>query len=327
MTNMQPPTNEKILIDCDPGVDDAVAIAMALASDTLDVVGLTTVFGNLNVDQVTHNASGLLALAGRSDIPVSKGAAKSLTGLFSGGVPHVHGTDGLGDGGLLSQINVPHCSDKTAAVRIVELAKRYETNGGLTIVALGPLTNLALALQIDPVIEHRVSRVVLMGGNAFCPGNANPAAEANIIGDPEAADVVFGAAWPVTMIGLDVTRHIVLSSQQLARIAQNEDFAGEVIRKAVPFYRDFIEQQHGYDGIACHDPAVIAYLLQPDLFETVRLPVRVETQGVSRGKTWPSLGNTDDRNPAPWRNRPATEICTDVNRSKASDLIERLLHN
>ena len=326
MTNLQPNSREKILIDCDPGIDDALALAMALASDTFELVGLTTIFGNLNVDQVTHNASGLLALAGRSDISVCKGAARSLTGAFSGGVPHVHGSDGLGDQDLLTGISVPECLDISAAEQIVKLATRHQDDGGLTIVALGPLTNLALALHLDPGIEQRIKRIILMGGNAFCPGNANPVAEANILGDPEAADIVFGASWPVTMIGLDVTRHILLSSQQLQRLAQHKGFAGEVVRKAVPFYRDFIERQHGYDGITCHDPAVIAFLLQPDLFQTVRLPVRVETQGVSRGKTWPSLGNTDDSNPAPWRSRPAIEICTDVERSKASDLIERLLH-
>lgn len=316
---------EKIIIDCDPGVDDALALAISLATPRLEVVSVTTVFGNLGVGQVTRNACGLLALAGESRIPVAKGTACALNGQFSGGIPHVHGYDGLGDQGLVHATGYPQVSSLPAAGQIVELAKKFEPDGGITIVALGPLTNLAIALQLDPEIDTRLRRIVLMGGNAFCVGNATPAAEANILCDPEAADLVFGARWPITMVGLDVTHKVFLSRNQISRIAEKDTFAGIVARKAVPFYEEFLKRTNGIDGIFCHDPSAIAFLLRPELFETVQVPVRVETQGISRGKTWPSLGNTDDANPEPWRDRVSMEVCRDVDGAGASKLIESLL--
>ncbi|MDA8586974.1 nucleoside hydrolase [Rhodobacteraceae bacterium] len=316
---------EPVVVDCDPGVDDALALAMILATPKLDLVGVTTVFGNLGIDQVTANAAGLLALAGRGNIPVAKGAVSSLTGKFSGGVPHVHGKDGLGDQSLLSGVQSSPLGKHHAAVQLVSMAKESRSNGGLTLVALGPLTNLALALQIDPEFDTYVKRVVLMGGNAFCMGNATPAAEANMLGDPEAADIVFGARWPVTMVGLDVTHKVLLSSEQLSRIAAQPGFSGSVTSRTVPFYQSFLKRMNGIDGIYCHDPSAVAFLLAPELFQTRALPVRVETKGISRGKIWPSLGDTDDESPEPWQDRPAIEICTDVQGPKVSSLIERAL--
>lgn len=316
---------EKVVVDCDPGVDDALALAMILGSPKLDLIGVTTVFGNLSVDQVTRNAAGLLALAGRKDILVAKGAAKSLTGLFSGGVPHVHGNDGLGDKNILSGVKTQDLSEQCAASQMISMAKNACSEGGLTILALGPLTNLALALQIDPDFDTYVNRVVLMGGNAFCMGNATPAAEANMLGDPEAADIVFGARWPVTMVGLDVTHQVLLSSVQLQRIADRAGFAAKVTSDTVPFYQDFLKRMNGIDGIYCHDPSAVAFLLSPELFVIKNLPVRVETQGISRGKTWPSLGDTDDENPEPWEGRPTVEICKSVSGEEVSKLIESVL--
>lgn len=316
---------EMVVVDCDPGVDDALALAMILGSSELNLVGVTTVFGNLDVDQVTNNAVGLLALAGRQDIPVAKGAAKSLTGLFSGGVPHVHGKDGLGDTNFLRNIELVPSKERPAAAHLVSLAKNASSAGGLTILALGPLTNLALALQIDPEFDTYVKRVVLMGGNAFCMGNATPAAEANMLGDPEAADIVFGARWPVTMVGLDVTHQVLLSSEQLRRVANQTGFGAKVTSHTVPFYQDFLKRMNRIDGIYCHDPSAVAFLLAPELFETRELPVRVETLGISRGKTWPSLGDTDDENPEPWEGRPSINICEGVRGEEVSRLIEAAL--
>lgn len=316
---------QNIIIDCDPGVDDALAIAMALALPELEILALTTVFGNMPIDMVTDNALGLLELAGRSDIPVFKGAAAPLTTEFSGGIPHVHGTDGLGDGGILEGVRSPQAQPEHAALHMISTAKRLKKGGGLTIVALGPLTNLALALQLDPEFDTYVNRVVLMGGNAFCPGNATPAAEANMLGDPEAADMVLGARWPMVMVGLDVTHDVLLSSAQIAHIAKNDSFSGKVARHTVPFYQAFLKRMKGVDGVQCHDPAAIAHLISPDLFQTQMLPVRVETEGLSRGKTWPSLGDTDDENPKSWRDRPLIEICTAVDGHAASQLIEQVL--
>lgn len=322
-TEHHPPEN--VIVDCDPGVDDALALAMILASPRLNLVGVTTVFGNLGIRQVTRNAVGLLSLAGRSDVPVAMGAATSLVGEFSGGVPHVHGADGLGDGELLKGVSSGSKPEQSAASSLVAFAQNYHSRGGLTVLALGPLTNLALALQLDPDFDMKVDRVVLMGGNAFCMGNATPAAEANMLGDPEAADIVFGARWQVTMVGLDVTHNILLSSEQLNRIARQDSFGGLVASKAVPFYQEFLKRMNDIDGIYCHDPAAVAFLLEPDLFETRALPIRVETMGISRGKTWPSIGDTDDENPEAWEGRPRIEICHRVEGRLVSDLIEEML--
>lgn len=316
---------QNIIIDCDPGVDDALAIAMALALPELEILALTTVFGNMSIDMVTDNALGLLDLAGRPDIPVFKGAAAPLTTEFSGGIPHVHGTDGLGDGGLLKDVRSSQEQPEHAALHMIAAAKRLEKGDGLTIVALGPLTNLALALQLDPEFDTYVKRVVLMGGNAFCPGNATPAAEANMLGDPEAADMVLGARWPTVMVGLDVTHDVLLSSDQITRIATKDSFSGKVAHHAVPLYQAFLKRMKDVDGVQCHDPAAIAYLISPELFQTRKLPVRVEIEGLSRGKTWPSLGDTDDENPKPWRDRPMVEICTAVDGHATSQLIEQIL--
>ena len=172
----------KIIIDTDPGIDDAMAIFLALASPELDVVGLTTVMGNVEVDLATTNALRLLEIAGRSDIPVAEGAGKPIATDFLGTVEFVHGDDGQGNAFLPSPASRP--LGISAAEFIVQQARAYP--GEITLVPIGPLTNIALALRLEPNLPKLVAGAVLMGGNAFCPGNASPTAEANIRNDPEA---------------------------------------------------------------------------------------------------------------------------------------------
>lgn len=296
-----------IVIDCDPGVDDALAIAMAAGSVELEIVGLTTVFGNAPVDLTTHNARGLAKLVGLS-VPLSRGAARPLAAPFHGGVPQVHGKNGMGGSTFLDECGTVDLMDDPAAMQLIKLSHKY--SGQLIIVALGPLTNLALAAHLDPSFPSRVSKVVVMGGNAFCPGNATPTAEANMWNDPEAADFVFGLSWAVTMIGLDVTHNVNLTGSQLDNLAKKDTPGGQIAHNALPIYRAFFEETNGTDGIFCHDPTVIAYLLRPDLFVGENYPLRVETVGMSRGKTWPALGDTDDAAPAAWEGRPEVSICT-----------------
>lgn len=316
----------RVVIDTDPGVDDALAIAIALASPELDVTLLTTVFGNAATDITTRNALGLLALADRACIPVLSGAVRPLVTSYHGAVPQVHGHDGLGDNDLLERVSLPAPKDTAAALGLVDAAKRAHADGvPVTIVTLGPLTNLALALALDPNFDTRVARVVTMGGNAFAPGNATPTAEANMMNDPEAADRVLGARWPVTMIGLDVTHRVNLTGTMIDTIAAADTFGGRIAREGLPLYQSFFERTNGIDGIFAHDPSVIAWLLDPDLFSTRALPIRVERHGISRGKTWPSLGDTDDACPAPWINRTLVDVATDVRGELVADLVvERL---
>jgi len=304
----------KIIIDTDPGVDDTMAIFFALRSPELDVIGLTTIFGNVRTDLATTNALRLLEIAGRTDIPVAKGADDPLAGPFKGPVPYVHGDDGQGN------IHLPPPKmrpiDQPAAVFLIE--QIMAAPGEITLVPLGPLTNIALALRLEPRIAHKVKEVVLMGGNALCPGNATPAAEANIHNDPEAADVVFGAGWPVTMVGLDVTHQVNLTPEHIARYSASSDPLAQHIARILPHYRAYFEKfNSNMRGIYVHDSSAVAYVIDSTLFETKQWPIRVETQSLSRGKTlhW---GLPDDYPmiPPAFKDRPRVNVCISVDAAR-----------
>lgn len=303
------PMPRPIIIDTDPGIDDAMAIFFALRHPGLDVVGLTTIFGNVTTELATANALRLLDIAGRPDIPVAPGAADPLCVPYSGPVAFVHGDDGQGNVGLPPSERSALAT--TAAQFIVEQV--MSRPGEITLVPVGPLTNLALALRLEPRIAEHVREVVLMGGNALGLGNATPAAEANIRNDPEAADIVFGAAWPVTMVGLDVTHKVFMDDAHLAEYGRIDHPTAQHVAAIVPFYRDFYGSRVGIDGIYVHDSSAIAYVLAPELFRTERWPIRVDcTDGISRGKTWPALGDTDEHRLAAWHGRPKVNVCVDV---------------
>lgn len=305
---------QKIIIDTDPGIDDTMAIFFALSSPELDVIGLTTVFGNVHVPLATQNALRLLEIAGRTDIPVAQGAADSLVGDYDHPPAYIHGADGQGD------VNLPppttRAIDQTAAAFIVEQVMRHP--GEIILVPIGPLTNIALALRLEPRIAQNVKRVVLMGGNALVPGNASPAAEANIIDDPEAADVVFGAGWPLTMVGLDVTTRAHMNADHLARYARSSNPLAQHIARIVPLYRSFVHSVSGVDGIYVHDSTTIAYLLDPSAFKTQSWPVRVETQGFSRGKTWPY--QRPSKRAVAFHNRPPVDVCVEIDSARTIEL-------
>jgi inosine-uridine nucleoside N-ribohydrolase len=312
--------SSKILIDTDPGIDDTMAIFYALESPELDVVGITTVFGNASTSTCTTNALRLLEIANRSDIPVSAGAERSLAAPFAGGAHWVHGADGQGNTNLAEPALIP--TGQRAAEFIIEAVTR--SPGEITIVAMAPLTNLALALLLQADLDAAIKEIVLMGGNAFMEGNASPAAEANILNDPEAADVVLGARCPVTMIGLDVTHKVVMSGDVLDRIGTFPNPRAQHLARILPFYREFYASRYGRDGIFVHDSTTITYLLAPSLFHTVQHPVRVDTgPGIGRGKTWPGMGRSDRE--AAWQNRPPVTIAVSVDAGRAVELeMERL---
>ena len=307
----------KTIIDTDPGVDDAIAIFLALASPEIDVIGMTTVFGNAETEVTTRNTLSLLEIAGRKDIPVARGAAKPLSSDYLGAVPHVHGQDAQGNANLAAPVSGP--VGEPAWKWLYERVS--EAPGQVTILTLGPLTNLALAVQAFPDLEELVDEIVIMGGNALVPGNATPAAEANMMNDPEAADVVLGLPWRTTMIGLDVTHRVTLTSRDVGKITEGGNPTSRHLAAAVPFYQAFYKKTNGIDGIYSHDPTAVAYLLNPDHFDLEQWPIRVETKGISRGKTWPSLGDTDDATPAAWQDRPMISVATGVSAKAISGLI------
>src|SRR3954470_3774154 len=239
------PSPRRIVIDTDPGIDDSMAIFYALASPELDVVGLTTVFGNAETSLCTTNALRLLEIAGRADIPVAHGADQPLAMPYRGAVAFAHGSDGQGDVFLPPPTTSPVTED--AAHFLVRTA--LESPGEITLVALGPLTNVALAMQLEPRFTSQLAELVLMGGNAFSGGNASPAAEANILNDPEAADIVFGADCPIVMAGLDVTEQTLMTSDDLRRVAEIDSPPARHLSAIVPYYAHFFAERLGIDGI------------------------------------------------------------------------------
>ncbi|MCL6526922.1 MAG: nucleoside hydrolase [Thermaceae bacterium] len=321
---MTPP--RKILIDTDPGVDDAMAIFLALASPELELLGLTTVFGNVQTDLATTNALRLLEIAGHSEIPVAQGARAPLVRPFGGPVPFIHGEDGQGNTFLPPPQKAP--LGLSAAQFIIETVLAHP--GEVTLVPVGPLTNLALALRLEPRLVEAVAGVVLMGGNALVPGNASPAAEANIHNDPEAADVVLGAGWEITMVGLDVTQQVLMTDAQIAALAAIPSAMARHLSRIVPFYREFARRRGNWGGIHLHDPTAILYLLHPELFTVQRWPIRVETVGVGRGKTWPNpqTGSSEEREALrPWQGRPPVGVCVGIQGEALVEIyLERLRH-
>jgi len=309
-----------IIIDTDPGIDDAMAIFYALASPELDVLGLTTVFGNAHVDVCTDNAQRILDIAGRPEIPVAQGAARPLAMNYRGPADFVHGVNGLADVALAAPSRAPHALD--AAHFIIQQATARP--GEITLVPVGPLTNIALAMLLCPELPSLLAGMVIMGGNAFVGGNASPAAEANILNDPEAADIVFGADCPIVMCGLDVTEATIMSSEQIAAIASFDNPRARLATQILPYYRDFHLSHGGPDGIHVHDSTCISYLLAPQHYRSVQHPIRVDCgDGVGRGKTWPATRHA--LSAALWAGRRSVTILTEVDSDAVVALeLERL---
>jgi inosine-uridine nucleoside N-ribohydrolase len=308
-------TGRKIIIDTDPGIDDAMAIFFALESPELDVVALTTVFGNHTTEVCTRNALKLLEVAERTDIPVARGADRPLNQPYRGPADFVHGDDGQGNTWLAEPTTV--VSGEHAAHLIARTV--MDNPGEITLCPIGPLTNIALALLMEPRLAANVREIVLMGGNAFCNGNASPAAEANILNDPEAADVVFAAECQITMAGLDVTEATVMTAADLARYDTVDTAMGRHIAAIVPYYHAFYRERCDLDGIFVHDSAVITYLLAPELFRWRQHPVCVDTgASVCRGKTLPALRISD--NEQRWADRRDVRILTEIDARAAIEL-------
>jgi inosine-uridine nucleoside N-ribohydrolase len=310
---------KKIIIDTDPGIDDAMAILFAFNSPELEIVGLTSVFGNVHTALATQNALRLAEFAGRPHTPVAQGAGQPLAIPFDDAPAIVHGADGLGN----THHPPPHGQpvDRSAAQFMVETV--MDNPGEIILVPVGPVTNLALALELEPRIAHHVAEVVLMGGAATVNGNVNPAAEANIWHDPHAADQVFTAGWPVTMVGLDVTMATLMDEAYLSSLRPTR--TGEFIYQICRFYQQFHKLAHGIDACHTHDPSAIAYLIDPSLFTTEQGPIRVVTDGLAMGMTLMDR-RQEWLSPNAWSDRRAVNVCVEVDSSRLLALYkERIL--
>ncbi len=267
------PDKRKIIIDTDPGQDDAVAILLALASPELDVVGITAVAGNVPLQLTEKNALKICELAGRRDVKVFSGAIRPLVRQLVT-AEHVHGKTGL-DGPDLPEPTMK-LQEQHAVDFIVETLMREEP-GTITLCPLGPLTNVALALVREPRIAPRIKEIVLMGGGFFEGGNVTPAAEFNIYVDPHAADVVFRSGVPIVVMPLDVTHKALTTAKRVEAFRKMGSKVGDATAALLDFFERFDEEKYGTDGGPLHDPCVIAYLLKPDLFKGRHCNVSVET--------------------------------------------------
>ncbi|KAJ4834961.1 Uridine nucleosidase 1 [Turnera subulata] len=252
----------KLIIDTDPGIDDSMAIFMAFQSPELEILGLTTIFGNVATQDATRNALLLCEIAGRPDVPVAEGSPEPLKGGIPRVADFIHGTDGLGNTFLPSP--KAKKSEKTASEFLVD--KVSEFPGEVSILALGPLTNLALAIKRDSSFAKKVKRIVVLGGAFFALGNVNPAAEANIYGDPEAADVVFTCGADITVVGINITTQVKLTDDDLSLLRQSNGKHAQIICDMCKFYRDWHVKSDGVYGIFLHDPVSFVAVTRPDLF-------------------------------------------------------------
>jgi inosine-uridine nucleoside N-ribohydrolase len=323
---MSQPT-KKILFDTDPGVDDAMALLFLHRHPAVQLLGLTTVFGNADIDVTTRNALYLCERFG-IDVPVARGAAVPLGRPPRGAAPEVHGADGLGNiGGPL--LHSRAADARPAHEFIIETLQAHPHE--VTLLAVGPLTNLARSLAEKPSIAKLAARVVVMGGVFGIDGqagNVSPVAEANIFSDPHAADAVFTAAWPVTIVGLDVTHRVLMDPAFFQRLRHEGGAEGEFIWHMSRHYVGFYGRHVGVAGCYVHDSSAAACVLAPELFNTRAGPVRVVEQGIAIGQT--IQAPLSGRRYAPgsaWDNLPAQHVCVSVQAAAVLDLYERTLRH
>ena len=264
----------KIIIDTDPGQDDAVAILLALASPELEVLGITTVAGNVPLALTTRNAQLIVGLSGQT-VPIVAGRDRPLNRQLVT-AEYVHGQTGL-DGIDLGEPHVP-VTPGDGVDFIIDTLRR-EAPGTVTLVPIGPLTNIAAAFERAPDIIPRVQQVVLMGGAYFEVGNVTPTAEFNIYVDPEAAAQVLNSGVDVVMMPLDVTHKALTSADWLAGLRALGTRAGEAVASWTDFFERYDREKYGAEGAPLHDPCTIAYLIRPELFSGRRINVEIETEG------------------------------------------------
>jgi inosine-uridine nucleoside N-ribohydrolase len=273
-------TCQKIIIDTDPGIDDAMAIFFAGLSDKLDLVAMTSVFGNVTLDIATRNAMVLAEILNQK-IPVSRGFSKPLVQIPNPVSDYVHGEEGFGD--------IPAREPKSKELSIPAheyICDLINANvGEIILCPVGPLTNIAMALRHDPTIAAKVKSIVIMGGGVFSGGNVTEYAEANIWNDPHAADEVFAADWEVTVIGLDVTQKVICAHSEFSELSRNVPIIGSFLEQATEFYIRFYKEAVGIDGCQMHDPITVVATIYPDLFTYEYHPIEVCLESPRIGET------------------------------------------
>jgi len=275
---------KKIILDCDPGHDDAVAIMLAVASEEINLLGITCVGGNATLENTKINTLKICSLLNRLDIPIYAGSNKPLVyDLVT--AEHVHGESGLDTEGDPIIVDPNHkIKDLNAVDYIIKTCNDSEEP--IYLCPTGPLTNIALSLQKDPSIKDKIKEIVFMGGAALCLGNITPAAEFNIYVDPHAANIVLNSGIPVTMMGLDVTHKVNVNDKIIQSIKSNNNKASIFFADLMEFYSKFHRELYESDESPLHDPCVIAYLINNKLFEGKMVHVQVEEDSeLTRGET------------------------------------------
>ncbi|PZE27265.1 nucleoside hydrolase [Curtobacterium sp. MCBD17_028] len=301
---------QKIILDCDPGHDDAVAILLAHGSPEIELLAVTTVVGNQTLAKVTRNALAVARIAGITDVPFAAGADRPLVRTIEHAAD-IHGESGL-DGPVLPEPSI-ELDPRHAVDLIIDTVMAHEP-GTITLVPVGGLTNLALAVRKEPRIVERVQRVVLMGGGVHV-GNMTPVAEFNIAIDPEAAQIVFTAGWDVVMVGLDLTHQALATPDVVARIAALGTGPARFVDELMGFFADAYRDVQGFDAPPVHDPCAVAHVIDPTIVRAVRMPIAVETTGtLTTGMTVADL-----RAPAPEDCR--TSAALELDRDRFWDLV------
>ncbi len=270
-----------VVFDTDPGIDDAMALIFLNACKQFSLKGITTVFGNASIENCTRNA---LYLCERFNIdaPVFVGADRTMMGDTREDYPDfVHGKDGLAN--LDAAPAKLKASEAGATSFLIDAAAQYP--GELVVIAVGRMTNLALAILEDPSFAENVKEVVIMGGAVEVPGNVTPWAEANIIGDPEAAEILFGSHVTVTQVGLDVTMKTIMTASYIEALMTKCGDAGKLLSEITPYYLNFYKGRTGVNGFACHDSSAVAHLADADIHGMKRGTLSVELSGEERGRT------------------------------------------
>lgn len=300
----------KIILDCDPGHDDAIAMLLAHGSSEIDLLAVTTVAGNQTLAKVTRNALGVAAVAGMRGVTIAAGCDRPFVRPFIGAA-QIHGESGLGGVELPDPAGLPEAGiglDPRHGVDVIIETVMARDVGEITLVPIGPLTNIAMAARKEPRIVERVREVVLMGGGVH-KGNRTPTAEFNILADPESAHVVFDAGWPVTMVGLDLTHQALATEEVCARIGEIGGPVAELVLAGVSSYGAAYRETGRFDHPPLHDPCAVAYVVDRAVMTTRRAPVSVELTGThTLGMT---VADLRDEAPADCRTQVALELDVD----------------
>lgn len=304
--------SRKIILDCDPGHDDAVAILLAAGNPGIELLGITTIGGNQTLEKVTYNARQVCTVAGLTDVPIHAGCTRPLVRPVET-APDIHGDTGMEIQGYQLPEPTVGLEEGHAVDFIIDTVMSNEP-GTVTLVPTGPLTNIAMAARKEPRIVERVAEVVLMGGG-YHVGNWSAVAEFNIKVDPEAAHIVFNESWLVTMVGLDLTHQALATDKVEARIkALNTDVADFVVG-LFGFFRDAYKNAQGFDHPPVHDPCTVAYLIDPTVVTTQKVPVDIELTGaLTTGMTV-----ADFRAPAPADCH--TQVAVDLDHGRFWDMV------